>query len=107
VPTPQTEIDFESLVAAGIAAVVIRPAKKRRRSWSNPRSSGKPDRICPAQPDQTAALHVGTPMAVSLRSNTHLVGRLYLPNANALNSASPTRFARAYSLQPGLSEVGK
>jgi hypothetical protein len=35
---PKIEIDFESLIAAGIAAVVIKPAKKRRRPWSNPRS---------------------------------------------------------------------
>jgi len=34
--TPKTEIDFESLIVAGIAAVVIKPAKKRRRSNPNP-----------------------------------------------------------------------
>jgi len=37
-PPPKMEIDFESLIAAGIAAVVIKPAKKRRRPWPNPRS---------------------------------------------------------------------
>jgi hypothetical protein len=37
-PTSKTEIDFESLIAAGIATVVIKPAKKRRRSWPNPSS---------------------------------------------------------------------
>jgi hypothetical protein len=31
------EIDFESLIPAGIAAVVIKPAKKWRRSKPNPR----------------------------------------------------------------------
>jgi len=37
-PAPKTEIDFESLIAAGVAAAVIKPAKKRRRLWPNPRS---------------------------------------------------------------------
>jgi hypothetical protein len=37
VQTAKTEIDFESLIAAGIAAVVIKPAKKRRRSKPNPK----------------------------------------------------------------------
>jgi hypothetical protein len=36
--TPKMEIDFESLIAAGIAAAIIKPAKKRRRSWPNQRS---------------------------------------------------------------------
>jgi predicted ATPase len=35
--TPKIEIDFESLVAAGVAAVVIKPAEKRRRPWPNPK----------------------------------------------------------------------
>jgi hypothetical protein len=35
--TPNIEIDFESLVAAGVAAVVIKPAEKRRRPWPNPK----------------------------------------------------------------------
>jgi hypothetical protein len=30
--TPKTEIDFETLLAAAIAAAVIRPSKKRRGS---------------------------------------------------------------------------
>jgi hypothetical protein len=34
--TPKTEIDFESLIVAGIATVVIKPSKKRRRSKPNP-----------------------------------------------------------------------
>jgi hypothetical protein len=38
VQTPKADIDFESLIAAGIAAVVIKPAKKRRRSKLTPRS---------------------------------------------------------------------
>jgi hypothetical protein len=38
VPPPKMEIDFESLIAAGIAAVVIKPLKKWRRSKPNPRS---------------------------------------------------------------------
>jgi hypothetical protein len=37
VQTPKADIDFESLIAAGIAAVVIKPAKKWRRSKPNPR----------------------------------------------------------------------
>jgi len=32
------EIDFESLIAAGIATVVIKPTKKWRKSKPNPRS---------------------------------------------------------------------
>ena len=38
VQTPKMGIDFESLIAAGIAAVVIKPAKRWRRSKPNPRS---------------------------------------------------------------------
>jgi len=38
VQTPKADIDFESLIAAGIAAVVIKPAKKWRRSKPSPRS---------------------------------------------------------------------
>jgi hypothetical protein len=33
--TLKIKIDFESLIAAGIATAVIKPAKKRRRSWPN------------------------------------------------------------------------
>jgi hypothetical protein len=33
---PKVEIDFETLVAAGIAAAVIRSPKKRRKPRSNP-----------------------------------------------------------------------
>jgi hypothetical protein len=35
---PKTEIDFESLIATGIVAVVIKPAKKRRRPKPGPRA---------------------------------------------------------------------
>jgi hypothetical protein len=38
VQTPKADIDFESLIAAGIAAVVIKPLKKKRGSKPNPRS---------------------------------------------------------------------
>jgi len=33
---PKVEIDFETLVAAGIAAAIIRSPKKRRNPRSNP-----------------------------------------------------------------------
>jgi hypothetical protein len=36
--TLKIEIDFESLIAAGIATVVIKPAKMRRRLNPKPRS---------------------------------------------------------------------
>jgi hypothetical protein len=38
VQTPKMGIDFESLIAAGMAPVVIKPAKKRRRFKPNPKS---------------------------------------------------------------------
>ena len=37
VQTPKAAIDFESLIAAGIAEVVIKPAKKWKRSKPDPR----------------------------------------------------------------------
>ncbi len=36
--SPRAEIDFETLIAAGIAAVVIKPARKRRRFKPDPKS---------------------------------------------------------------------
>ncbi len=35
---PKTEIDFESLIAAAIATVVVKPAKKWRRPKPKPKS---------------------------------------------------------------------
>jgi hypothetical protein len=35
--TPKMEVDFESLIAAGIAAAVIKPSKKWRKPKTKPK----------------------------------------------------------------------
>jgi hypothetical protein len=50
--TPKMEIDFESLIAAGIAAAVIKPSKK----WRNRSRSGETNLIYSSRADTGAPI---------------------------------------------------